>query len=110
MNRKRKRRGKEASPAVFGIDEKVWLNPRTALQGCRRQPRGPGDIGREADRTRTAGREPPRGRPGGSIDYVIVHELCHLIHHNHSRDFYHAISAALPDWEERKSRLERLLS
>ncbi len=48
--------------------------------------------------------------PRACIDYVIIHELCHRIHHNHSRDFYRALAAVLPDWKERKSRLEQLLS
>ncbi|MBC8139613.1 MAG: M48 family metallopeptidase [Fibrella sp.] len=44
------------------------------------------------------------------IDYVLVHELCHLIHQNHSQEFYQLLSVVMPDWEARKLRLERLLS
>ncbi len=42
-------------------------------------------------------------------DYVIVHELCHLIHFNHSPRFWNEVARALPDFKERKKRL-RLLS
>jgi len=43
------------------------------------------------------------------IDYVIVHELCHLIHHNHSPKFYTLQSKVMPDFEKWKNRLEQFL-
>jgi predicted metal-dependent hydrolase len=42
------------------------------------------------------------------IDYVIVHELCHLKHPNHGREFYRLLEMCLPDWARRKERLERV--
>ena len=33
------------------------------------------------------------------IDYVIIHELCHLIHHNHSRDFWREVEKYTPDYK-----------
>jgi predicted metal-dependent hydrolase len=39
------------------------------------------------------------------IDYVIVHELCHLIEHNHSKQFYALLAHMLPDWAERRKQL-----
>ena len=35
------------------------------------------------------------------IDYVVVHELAHIRHHNHSRDFYKFIEQFMPDYKER---------
>jgi predicted metal-dependent hydrolase len=43
------------------------------------------------------------------IDYVIMHELCHLKEHTHSNGYYKLLSKHMPDWEKRKERLERIL-
>lgn len=43
--------------------------------------------------------------PRQFIDYVIVHELCHLIEHNHSAEFYTLMTRILPDWEDRREKL-----
>lgn len=45
-------------------------------------------------------------RPAHCIDYVIVHELCHLIFPNHTSSFYKLLEGIIPDWEKRKKRLE----
>jgi predicted metal-dependent hydrolase len=45
--------------------------------------------------------------PGSCIDYVVTHELCHLVHGHHGAAFYTLLSRAMPDWEQRKRRLER---
>ncbi|MCE7053899.1 M48 family metallopeptidase [Algoriphagus sp. AGSA1] len=47
--------------------------------------------------------------PKGSIEYVIIHELCHLIHHNHTRAFYALQETIMPDWKKWKERLEHSL-
>lgn len=39
------------------------------------------------------------------IDYVIVHELCHMKHKNHSKAFWNDVQKILPDYEERKEWL-----
>ena len=43
------------------------------------------------------------------IDYVVVHELCHLIHHGHNKKFYKLLQAKMQDWKERKKQLERTI-
>ena len=35
------------------------------------------------------------------IDYVVVHELAHIKHHNHSKEFYKFIEQFMPDYKER---------
>lgn len=45
--------------------------------------------------------------PSSCIEYVVVHELCHLIYPNHDAEFYHVLLRIMPDWEKRKARLER---
>nr|WP_225587178.1 M48 family metallopeptidase [Algoriphagus sp. Y33] len=47
--------------------------------------------------------------PKGSIEYVIIYELCHLIHHNHTRAFYALQETIMPDWKKWKERLEHSL-
>ena len=44
-----------------------------------------------------------------SIDYVIMHELCHLKVHTHNNGYYKLLSKYMPDWERRKERLERVI-
>ena len=47
--------------------------------------------------------------PSYCIDYVIVHEFCHLVHHHHGKEFYRLQSKIMPDWERWKDRLERVM-
>jgi len=42
-------------------------------------------------------------------DYVVIHELCHLIHLSHCRKFYSLLQNKMPDWKERKKRLEKIV-
>lgn len=42
----------------------------------------------------------------GSIEYVMIHELCHLVHHNHTKAFYELQEKIMPDWKKWKTKLE----
>ena len=44
--------------------------------------------------------------PEKIIHYVVIHELCHLIHFNHSRDFWKSVGKILPDYKSSKEWLK----
>lgn len=48
--------------------------------------------------------------PRRCIEYVIIHELCHLIHHDHTQKFIDLQTREMPDWEKWKNKLEHLLA
>jgi predicted metal-dependent hydrolase len=43
--------------------------------------------------------------PMDLIDYIVVHELCHLHHLNHDRSFWRKVGSILPDYKDRMKRL-----
>lgn len=45
--------------------------------------------------------------PRFCIEYVMMHEFCHFIHPNHSKNFYTLLQVMMPDWKERKKFLEQ---
>ena len=47
--------------------------------------------------------------PERLIDYVVLHELCHLVHHDHSHRFYGLMRTHMPDWESRRAELDAYL-
>jgi len=47
--------------------------------------------------------------PQHCIEFVIAHELCHLIQMNHSKSYYLLLSEFMPDWNERKKQLEHFM-
>ena len=47
--------------------------------------------------------------PRCCIEYVITHELCHLVYRNHDKDFYNLLSKEMPHWEKWKNKLERIM-
>jgi len=47
--------------------------------------------------------------PKPSIDYVIIHELCHLVEHNHSTRFYELLTKVYPEWKRWRDYLNETI-
>lgn len=47
--------------------------------------------------------------PRCCIEYVITHEMCHLVHRNHTKEFYALLTKEMPHWEKWKNKLERMM-
>ena len=48
--------------------------------------------------------------PKGCIEYVIIHELCHLIHLDHTQKFFDLQTKKMKDWEKWKMKLEKIMA
>lgn len=44
--------------------------------------------------------------PSPVLDYIVIHEMCHLVHMNHTDEFWKLLKKVLPDYEERKNWLK----
>jgi predicted metal-dependent hydrolase len=40
--------------------------------------------------------------PAYIIDYIVVHEMCHMYHKDHSKEFWNMVSGIMPDYESRR--------
>ena len=45
--------------------------------------------------------------PSSCIEYVVLHEFCHFLYPNHSKDFYAILTTLMPDWQQRKKLLDK---
>lgn len=48
--------------------------------------------------------------PKSCIEYVIIHELCHVKYRNHRKEFYNYVNNFMPDWESRKNELDKYVN
>lgn len=48
--------------------------------------------------------------PKVGIEYVIAHELTHLVHPHHTPAFYATMDRVMPEWRRWKERLERVMA
>lgn len=75
----------------------------------------PGTIVYRNMKTRWGSCQPSTGRicintrlalyPPECLEYVVVHELCHLLVANHGSDFKELMTRVMPDWKDRQRRL-----
>ncbi|WP_416992913.1 M48 family metallopeptidase, partial [Alistipes communis] len=47
--------------------------------------------------------------PRPCIEYVITHEMCHLLHPDHTAAFFSLLETEMPDWRRWKDKLERFM-
>ena len=45
--------------------------------------------------------------PRNCIEYVVMHEFCHFVHPNHSKQFYAFLTMLMPDWKQRRETLDK---
>lgn len=45
--------------------------------------------------------------PMSAIEYVVLHEFCHFIHPNHSKDFYNLVATYMPHWKAQREELKK---
>ncbi|GAA0123465.1 M48 family metallopeptidase [Clostridium faecium] len=43
--------------------------------------------------------------PAPVLDYIVVHEMCHMVHMNHSKEYWNLVESIIPDYKERKEWL-----
>jgi predicted metal-dependent hydrolase len=43
------------------------------------------------------------------LEYVIIHELCHLKHHDHGKEFYKLLYEIFPDWKQRRGEMKKFI-
>jgi predicted metal-dependent hydrolase len=46
--------------------------------------------------------------PPDLLDYLVVHELCHILHFNHSKAYWATVAQILPDYKTRRKQLNQL--
>ena len=45
--------------------------------------------------------------PSTALDYLVVHEMCHMVHMNHSKDFWKLVEKSFPDFRQGREHLKR---
>lgn len=45
--------------------------------------------------------------PADVLDYLVVHEMCHMVHMNHSPDFWNLVEKIMPDYKKRREWLRK---
>lgn len=87
----------KSSPSLAGLSPELRIRRMSRRWGsCS----GKGTITLSLDLIKT---------PVHCIEYVIAHELCHLLVHDHSPAFFRMLSRCMPDWKRRKARLDEIV-
>jgi len=101
--------------AWFRAQAQLYLTERTAWHAARIQV-VPASVGIKSYRSRWGscyadGRIYFNWRiimaPPSIVDYVLVHELCHLVHHNHSPDYWRLVESIMPEYRDARVWLKQ---
>ena len=92
------RQSRQATQTTFTSCARVVLSARneTELQGVRDECI---DAGADAGTLLVV--------PLDVVDYVVIHELAHTVHHNHSKRFWGLVEKILPDYKNRRKHLKK---
>lgn len=105
-----RRRAQVQLPSRLELNKQRFLNPNAVQPTSLRLQRMPTRWGSTSP-TGSLTLNPDLIRaPMDCIDYVVTHELCHLLVPNHGRRFFELQSLVMPDWERRKQRLEKVMA
>ncbi|MDQ6958275.1 MAG: SprT family zinc-dependent metalloprotease [Mariprofundaceae bacterium] len=105
----------KALEAWFREKAQLHLTKRTAWYTARMHV-APASVGIKSYRSRwgschTDGRIYFNWRiimaPPSIVDYVVVHELCHLAHHNHSPDYWRLVESVMPEYRTARGWLKQ---
>jgi len=101
--------------AWFRAQAQLYLTERTAWHAAQMQV-APASVGIKSYRSRW-GSCHADGRiyfnwriimaPSSIVDYVVVHELCHLAHHNHSPDYWRLVESIMPEYRDARAWLKQ---
>ncbi|MEM9744444.1 MAG: SprT family zinc-dependent metalloprotease [Pseudomonadota bacterium] len=102
----RREAGRELATVLEGYRELPWLNGRVPPWGHRYMRSQWGSC---SARGRLSLNTHLVKTPRAQIEYVVLHELCHLQHHHHGPAFHRLVEAHMPDWRERSAGLDPFL-
>jgi len=105
-----------SSRQIYDLKQKAWEQlPKKAAHYAQLLQVVPRHIKITAAKTRFGSCSASKGicfscllmqYPQAAIEYVVLHEIAHIVHHNHSRQFYDLVEKYMPDFRQRSQMLK----